>query len=99
MIELGGQQVTIPDLTLRHRPSGGEVSLEIIGFWRRSYLERRIEALARSTAKLLLLVSQRLSTDETKSLAEQGRLVTFRGVIVAKTVVERAAELLGVASS
>ncbi|MCA9524582.1 MAG: DUF790 family protein [Myxococcales bacterium] len=96
ILTLGPQEVTIPDLTLRHRPSGGVVWLEIVGFWRRDYLKRRVEALERSPLPLLVLVSSKLATDETKALAGQGRLIPFRGVIVAKTVIERAAALLGV---
>lgn len=57
-----GEHVVMPDFTLKRGRK--KVHLEILGFWRKDYLQRRLEALGRyKKANLLLAVSKRLVAD------------------------------------
>src|SRR5581483_10189575 len=40
-----GRQFWVPDFRLIHRASGLEVLLDVLGFWRRSGVERHLELL------------------------------------------------------
>jgi predicted nuclease of restriction endonuclease-like RecB superfamily len=53
-----------PDFRLRHVETGREVLLEILGFWRRSGLERHLQRLRRVNVKFLLAVSDQLHIEE-----------------------------------
>jgi predicted nuclease of restriction endonuclease-like RecB superfamily len=85
LIDLGQQHLLLPDLTLRK--NGRVAHLDIVGFWRKGYLEKR---LANTPDNVILAVSKRLVGDKTalpKTLAE--RVVPFAEIISAKTVLER----------
>ena len=84
-IDLGEQRVLIPDFTFRR---GGRVAhLDIVGFWRQGYLEKR---LTETPKNVLLAVSRRLS-GEKKALAAriQDQLIEYAEIIPAKEVLAR----------
>jgi predicted nuclease of restriction endonuclease-like RecB superfamily len=92
VIELDGKAVLLPDLVAVH-PDGREVLLEILGFWRRSYLEARLALLEKhAPPNLLLLVSERLRASEEKLESPSGMLLFFKDVIPAKQVLLRCEE-------
>lgn len=67
VLDLGGKDVLVPDFTLSHK-DGRKAYVEVVGFWRRSYLERRIEVLSKYGPKnLVLCVSRRMATEKTKA--------------------------------
>lgn len=67
VLDLGGKDVLVPDFTLTHK-DGRKAYVEVVGFWRRSYLERRIEVLSKYGPKnLVLCVSRRMATEKTKA--------------------------------
>ena len=85
LIDLGRQQPLLPDLSLRR--DGRIAHLDIVGFWRKGYLEKR---LAQTPDNVVLAVSKRLVGDKSalpKTLA--GQVVPFAEIIPAKTVLER----------
>ncbi len=85
LLDLGKQEVLVPDLTLEK--DGRVAHLDIVGFWRKAYLEKRI---AETPDNVVLAVSKRLVGDKSalpKALAE--RVVPFAEIISAKTVLER----------
>ena len=41
VVDLGGRDVLVPDFIVENTKTGAEVMVEIIGYWRRGYLERR----------------------------------------------------------
>lgn len=86
-IDLGGQTVVMPDFTFRN---GERVAhLEIVGYWRKSYLERRIEALDKhGPGNLLMAVSKRLVADKTALSGFAGEVIPFAEVIPSKKVLE-----------
>ncbi len=82
----GGEGVVVPDFTFR---KGRRVAhLEILGFWRKGTIERRLSLLKKHGPKnLVLAVSKRYCTEKAAELPEQ--VVSFAEVIPAKQVLER----------
>jgi predicted nuclease of restriction endonuclease-like RecB superfamily len=65
VLELGNEGVWVPDYRLVHTQSGKDVFLEIVGFWKRSSLERLTRLLPRyGPPRFVLAVSDRLKVDE-----------------------------------
>lgn len=90
IVELADNQVIIPDYRLTH-PDGREVLVEIVGFWRLGYLERRIELLSDPSVKpFVLVVSDRLKTGREKLADSPAHLVFFKGVILVNKVIDAA---------
>lgn len=85
LLDLGRQRVLVPDLTLEK--DGRVAHLDIVGFWRKSYLEKRLKE---TPPHVVLAVSKRLVGDKSalpKALAEQ--VVPFAEIISAKAVLAR----------
>ncbi len=94
VLTLDGGEVTIPDYTLIS-PEGEEVFVEVVGFWRREYLERRMAQLALlREPPLILLVGERLKTDRAKLEALPAQVVFYKGVIHVERVLEAAQHAL-----
>jgi uncharacterized protein len=65
VIELGHEGVWVPDYRLVHTPTGNDVFVEILGFWKRSSLERLTRLLPRyGPPRFVLAISDRLKVDE-----------------------------------
>ena len=85
LLDLGRQKLLVPDLTLRR--DGRVAHLDIVGFWRRSYLDKRV---AQTPKHVVLAVSRRLLGDKSKLPdALANRLVPFAEIIPAKKVLAR----------
>lgn len=70
LIELDRHGVWVPDYRLVHRATGTEVFLDVLGFWKRSSLERLLELLPKhGPPRFVLAISERLKVDE-EALAE-----------------------------
>lgn len=97
LIDLGGRDVCVPDLVFRHREDGRVALMEIVGFWRRAWLEKKASLLAQhGPPNLILAVSDRLKTDQSKKSVEdlgEVRTYGFKGVILAKRVLELVEEV------
>lgn len=64
LLDLPEGEVLVPDLVFRHS-SGSEVHVEVMGYWSRDALWRRVEAAATGLPyKLLLVASSRLRVSE-----------------------------------
>ena len=82
LIDLGRQQVLVPDLAFEK--DGRVAYLDIVGFWRKGYLKKR---LAETPSHVVLAVSKRLMGDKAvlpKTIAAQ--VIPFAEVIPAKKV-------------
>ena len=91
IVDLDGHGVLIPDYVLRHAETAREVLLEIVGFWRKSYLESRLDVLNRhGPSNLILAVSTRLRSTREQLSEFRGEVVMFRDLIPTKDVLERA---------
>jgi predicted nuclease of restriction endonuclease-like RecB superfamily len=65
VIELGRDGVWVPDYRLVHTQTGSDVFLEVVGFWKRSSLERLTRLLPRyGPPRFVLAISDRLKVDE-----------------------------------
>lgn len=84
-IELGGRGVMLPDFSFSK--DGAEAHLEIVGFWRRDYLARRIEGLVRhGPGNLVLAVSRKLEAAKDGLAEFEGEVLAFANVVPAKEV-------------
>ncbi len=95
VIDLPGVGVCVPDLAFTHRPSGARVFLEVLGFWSRDAVFRRIEMAQRGVGKpMLFAVSSRLRVSEALlDDVESVALYVYKGTINARAV-ERKLEAL-----
>lgn len=65
VIELGREGVWVPDYRVIHVATGVDVFIEVVGFWKRSSLERLIRLLpGNGPPRFLLAISERLKVDE-----------------------------------
>lgn len=90
IVDLDGRGVLIPDFVIRRRDDGREALFELVGYWRKGYLEARAALLRECGPRnLLLAVSTRLrGCDE--ALGElPGEVLFFRDVVPVKDVLVR----------
>jgi uncharacterized protein len=65
LIELGREGIWVPDYKAVHTATGTDVFIEILGFWKRSSLERLIRLLPlHGPPRFVLAISERLKVDE-----------------------------------
>ncbi|MFW5968917.1 MAG: DUF790 family protein, partial [Persicimonas sp.] len=90
ILELADNQVIVPDYQLTH-PDGRTVYLEVVGFWRLDYLQRRIDMLVDSLGDpLVLVVSERLKTGRVELEEAPVEVVFFKSVILVDRVLQAA---------
>ena len=89
VLDLPGVGLCIPDLRFTHR-SGASVFLEVLGYWSRDAVWRRVEMVERGlSAKLLFAASERLRVSE-QVLADHpsGALYVYKSSLSARAVVD-----------
>ncbi len=90
VFNVSGIGLTVPDLQFTHA-AGERVYLEVLGYWSREAVFRRVDLVrAGLREKLLFAASQRLRVSE-DLLAEHpsGALYVYKGSLSAKAIVER----------
>ncbi|MCO5165015.1 MAG: DUF790 family protein [Planctomycetes bacterium] len=86
LLNLGGE-VVVPDFRFRHRASGFEAWLEVLGYWRRGAVDRRLAALrAHGAPRLVLALDPGLKVGPEQLRGLEGPVVTFREVPDARKV-------------
>lgn len=80
-IDLGEQRILIPDFTFRK--SGRVAHLDIVGFWRRGYLEKR---LGETPSNVLLAVSRKRAGEKAVRDSLGDQVIPFAEIISAKQV-------------
>lgn len=90
ILDLPGFGVCVPDLVFTH-PDGRRVYLEVLGFWSRAAVWRRVELVeAGLSQSILFAVSERLRVSEEVLDAElPGQLYVYKGVMSAAVIAER----------
>jgi hypothetical protein len=81
----------VPDLVFTHADSGECVYLEVLGFWSRPAVWRRVELVERGLPqRILFAVSQRLRVSE-EALGDDvpGALFVYKRVLSARAILER----------
>ncbi|MCB9795495.1 MAG: DUF790 family protein [Alphaproteobacteria bacterium] len=87
VLNLGGRGVICPDYTFRK--DGRVAHLEIVGFWRKSWLEKRLELLsAHGPGNLVLAVSTKMEGAKQGLGSFKGRVVPFKEIVPSKQVLE-----------
>ncbi|CAN5798840.1 DUF790 family protein [soil metagenome] len=81
IIELGREGVWVPDYRFVHKNSGTDVLVEILGFWKRSSLERTLRLLPQyGPSRFLLAISDRLKVDEETLEELPGSVLRFKEI-------------------
>lgn len=93
-----GGGVLVPDLELRR--GSDSVLVELLGFWSRDAVFRRIEAAERGLARpVLFVVSSRLRvSEELLDGAESARLYVYKGKVNAHALLRKVEGLVGAAA-
>ena len=91
VLDLPGVGLCIPDLVFTHRARGERVYLEIMGFWSREAVWRRVELVeAGLPRRVVFAVSERLRVSEAVLGDElPGALYVYKGVMNARRVLEK----------
>jgi len=90
ILDLPGVGVCVPDLTFRHRDTGEVVYLEVLGFWSREAVWKRVDLVqAGLPYRVLFAVSERLrvSADVLEPEARSA-LYVYKGVMNARRIAE-----------
>jgi predicted nuclease of restriction endonuclease-like RecB superfamily len=90
-----GDHFWVPDFRLVHRATGRAVYLDVLGFWRRSSVERHLERLRQHLREpFLLAVSDQLRIDDAELEGLPAGVHRFRQMPLPDEVARLAAELL-----
>jgi predicted nuclease of restriction endonuclease-like RecB superfamily len=90
-----GEGFWVPDFRLVERASGRAVLLEILGFWRRSSVERHLERLRQHAREpFLLAVSDQLHVEDAELEGLPGAVYRFRQMPLPDEVARLADEVL-----
>ena len=81
VIELGREGVWVPDYRFVHKASGVDVFVEVVGFWKRSSLDRLLRLLPQHGPKrYVLAISERLKVDEEAIESLSGPVLRFKEI-------------------
>jgi predicted nuclease of restriction endonuclease-like RecB superfamily len=81
VIELGREGVWVPDFRFVHRATGLDVFVEVLGFWKRSSVERLLRLLPEhGPPRYALAISDRLKVDEEALGALAGPVLKFKEI-------------------
>ena len=96
MLDLPGVGLCVPDLTFEDTVTGCEVHLEVMGYWSRDAVWRRVELVeAGLPHQVLFAVSERLRVSEAVLDAElPSGLYVYKGVMSARRILERLQEMI-----
>lgn len=88
-IELGGKAVLVPDYTFSH-PDGRVAHLDLVGFWRREALERKLGLIERyGPGNVILAISRKRSGSKGKAVPDfDGPTIPFAEVVPPNKVIE-----------
>jgi len=90
-----GDGFWVPDFRLRQRATGRTVYLEVLGFWRRSSVERHLERLRQqATVPYVLAVSEQLHIDDAELEGLSADVYRFRQMPLPEEIARRAEEIL-----
>jgi predicted nuclease of restriction endonuclease-like RecB superfamily len=98
VLDLPGIGVCVPDLVFEHPQGAAPVYLEVLGYWSREAVWRRVELVEQGLGeRILFAVSSRLRVSEAVLDAESpGALYVYKGVMSARSIERKLDELGGV---
>jgi predicted nuclease of restriction endonuclease-like RecB superfamily len=81
VLELGRDGVWVPDYRAVHKATRTEVFVEVVGFWKRSSLDRLLRLLPRlGHSRFVLIVSDKLKVDEASLEGLTGPILWFKEI-------------------
>jgi predicted nuclease of restriction endonuclease-like RecB superfamily len=81
ILELGREGVWVPDYRFVHRSTGTDVYVEVLGFWKRSSLERLLRLLPQfGPPRYILAISDRMKVDEGTMEELTGPVLRFKEI-------------------
>lgn len=90
-----GKSFWVPDYRLVHRATGQCVMLDILGFWRRSSVEKHLQLLREHADRpFIVALSDQLNVEEGDLEGLPDNVVRFRNMPLAEEVAKRATQLL-----
>lgn len=95
IIDLGGQGVLIPDFRFTHKRAKREVAMDILGYWNRGSLKRRLALLREhGPDNLILALSRSLCIDKDGKSKEElgdlpGEIYLFRSLPLQREILKR----------
>jgi predicted nuclease of restriction endonuclease-like RecB superfamily len=98
VLDLPGLGVCVPDLVLKRKSDGEEVLVEVLGYWSREGVWKRVELAQRGLgARLLFVVNARLRvSEEVLDESSAATLYVWKTRINPSTLLRRADELAAV---
>jgi predicted nuclease of restriction endonuclease-like RecB superfamily len=96
ILDLPGVGLCVPDLAFRRAPGDEPVYLELLGYWSRDAVFRRLELVQKGLAqKIIFAASSKLRVSEAVFDGEHAALYVFRGRPSARAIERRLSELCG----
>lgn len=91
VLELTGVGVCVPDLVFRHPERGVEVFVEVLGYWSRAAVWKRVELVQQGLRqRIVFAVGQHLRVSEAALEAElPGALYVYKRTLSARALLER----------
>ena len=91
ILHVPGAGLCVPDVVFTNRRTGEQVYLEVMGFWSRDAVWRRVELVEKGlAARVVFAVSNRLRVSERAVDKEHpSALYVYKGVMSARAVLER----------
>jgi uncharacterized protein len=90
-----GKSFWVPDYRLVHRETGQCVMLDILGFWRRSSVDRHLQMLREHAGcPFIVALSDQLNVEEAELRDLPDNVVRFRNMPLPEEIAKRAAGLL-----
>jgi uncharacterized protein len=81
VIELGREGVWVPDYRALHKQTGTDVFIEVVGFWKKSSLERLLRLLpSHGPPRFVLIISEKLKVDEAALGELPGPILWFKEI-------------------
>jgi len=98
LLDLAGHGVCVPDLTFMHAKTGGQVHLEVLGYWSRDAVWKRVELVQAGLAhRIVFAVGQHLRVSEAALDAElPGALYVYKRTMSARAILERVEALAAI---
>jgi uncharacterized protein len=96
ILDLPGVGAIVPDLVLKHRRTRRLVHIEVLGYWSRDAVWKRVDLVERGLAqRVIFCVSERLRvSEEVLPPSASATLLVYKGTIPAKALLERAQALI-----
>ena len=81
VLELGREGVWVPDYKFTHKATGVDVHVDVVGFWKKSSLERLLRLLPEhGPSRYLLAISDRFKVDESALGDLAGPVLRFKEI-------------------